>query len=181
MFYFSAVLKDLTVRFQTASVRSRRNMRSDTVMRKDALTLLNKASYLEPRFHRLIHLVRDKQQEVHEKVIRTVIVEEEEDEEGEEGAAMVMETQRQEKTALSAMGFIVNVQTHRVVLWQLELYYSKKCRRTLPTNNNPMSWWKKSRSKYSHPTINTQYFISILAIFSIIHPLSVTSYSLMGL
>ncbi|KAJ8266637.1 hypothetical protein GJAV_G00132880 [Gymnothorax javanicus] len=35
---------------------------------RDAFMLLNTASYLDPRFHRLIHLERDQQQEMREKV-----------------------------------------------------------------------------------------------------------------
>lgn len=41
---------------------------------RDAFMLLNTASYLDPRFHRLIHLERDQQQEIREKVKGVFVV-----------------------------------------------------------------------------------------------------------
>lgn len=64
--------------------------------------LLNSASYLDPRFHRLVHLTRDQQQELREKVKKELIAiaEQKEGHGGNEAA----DCQYQDKTALSAMG-----------------------------------------------------------------------------
>ncbi|KAK7157104.1 hypothetical protein R3I94_007001 [Phoxinus phoxinus] len=125
---------------------------------KDAFKLLNTASYLDPRFHRLIHLERDLRQEVREKTkaeISQLPV-------FAERAAMATGITRQEKTALSAMGDLFGDVYRQgadtsggasgldigAVLDQEMLIYESET--PLPTDSNPLSWWKTSRSRYPH-------------------------------
>ncbi|CAK6984745.1 zinc finger BED domain-containing protein 1-like, partial [Scomber scombrus] len=113
---------------------------------KDAFMLLNTASYLDPRFHRLIHLARDQQQEVRDKVHRemSLIAEDEE-----QGAGTATETQHSEKTALSAMGSLFGdvyrqnagpggtLDIGTVLLQEMQMYETET---PLPTDSNPLRW-----------------------------------------
>ncbi|XP_056116949.1 E3 SUMO-protein ligase ZBED1-like [Rhinichthys klamathensis goyatoka] len=132
---------------------------------KDAFKLLNTASYLDPRFHRLIHLERDQRQEVREKI------------KGEisqlpvfaERAAMAIT--RREKTALSAMGDLFGDVYRQgadasdgpldigAVLEQEMLIYESET--PLPSDCNPLSWWMTSQSKYPHLAQLARRYLSI--------------------
>ncbi|KAK0153071.1 Zinc finger BED domain-containing protein 1 [Merluccius polli] len=146
---------------------------------KDAFMLLNTASYLDPHFHRLIHLDRDQQQEVRDKVKSELLVIAEDCggyEEDEEGAAMAKGTQcTQEKTALSAMGDLFGnvyqdaestdalgrptVDIGNVLQQEMHIYESET---PLPTDSDPLSWWKASgSSKYSHIAPLARRYLSI--------------------
>uniref|UniRef100_A0A8C9Z4Z2 BED-type domain-containing protein n=1 Tax=Sander lucioperca TaxID=283035 RepID=A0A8C9Z4Z2_SANLU len=134
---------------------------------KDAFKLLNTSSYLDPRFHRLIHLERDQWQEVWEKI------------KGEisqlpvfaERAAMATGITHQEKTALSAMGDLFGDVYRKggdasggpldvgAVLEQEMLIYESET--PLPTDSNPLSWWKTSQSKYPHLAQLARHYLSI--------------------
>ena len=139
---------------------------------KDALMLLNTASYLDPRFHRLINLERSQQQAVRKKVKEelTVIEEEEGYEEDEEGAAMAMGTWGQEKHQCYGRPFWECFLPRRK---RIGLYFANwRCPTTrnadvksetpLPTDSNPLSWWKTSGSKYSHIAQLARHHLSIL-------------------
>ncbi|CAK6949708.1 zinc finger BED domain-containing protein 1-like [Scomber scombrus] len=139
---------------------------------KDAFMLLNTASYLDPRFHRLIHLARDQQQEVRDKVHREMssIAEDEEHVEDEEGAGTATETQHSEKTALSAMGSLFGdvyrqnagpvgtLDIGAVLLQEMQMYETET---PLPTDSNPLRWWKMSRAKYPHLAQLARRYLSI--------------------
>lgn len=73
---------------------------------KDQFLLLNTASYLDPRFHRLVHLEQESRQAVRDKVQRELAdLREETGAEGQdENATTTAPQQRKEKNALSAMG-----------------------------------------------------------------------------
>ncbi|XP_048124800.1 E3 SUMO-protein ligase ZBED1-like [Alosa alosa] len=94
-----------------AGVKEMKTMSTDLKARygpdKDALLLLNTASYLDPRFHRLVHLEQESRQAVRDKVQRELAeVSEETGEEegpGQDENATTRE-QRKEKNTLSAMG-----------------------------------------------------------------------------
>ncbi|KAK7176491.1 hypothetical protein R3I93_000658 [Phoxinus phoxinus] len=136
---------------------------------KDAFKLLNTASYLDPRFHRLIHLERDQRQEVREKIkaeISQLPV-------FAERAAMGMGITRHEKTALSAMGDLFGDVYRQgadasggasgldigAVLEQEMLIYESET--PLPTDSNPLSWWKTSQSRYPHLAELARRYLSI--------------------
>ena len=73
---------------------------------KGAFLLLNTASYLDPRFDRLVHLEQESRQAVRDKVQRELAdLSEETGVEGqEENATATAPQQRKENNALSAMG-----------------------------------------------------------------------------
>ncbi|CAK6965266.1 hypothetical protein D5F01_LYC10977 [Scomber scombrus] len=126
---------------------------------KDAFMLLITASYLDPRFHRLIHLARYQQQEVRDKVHRekSLIAEDEEHVEDEEGAGTATETQHSEKTALSAMGSLFGdvyrqnagpggtLDIGTVLLQEMQMYETET---PLPTDSNPLRDCSASNEEY---------------------------------
>ncbi|KAK5853453.1 hypothetical protein PBY51_014602 [Eleginops maclovinus] len=75
---------------------------------KHAFLLLNTASYLDPRFHRLVHLEQESRQAVRDKVQRELaeVSEETCEEDGQDENATTSDPreQRKEKNALSAIG-----------------------------------------------------------------------------
>ncbi|KAK0154074.1 hypothetical protein N1851_003846 [Merluccius polli] len=118
---------------------------------------LNTASYLDPRFLRLIHLERDQQQKVREKIKGelTVIAEEEVDKEDEEVAAMATGTAPGEnhnqcygEPFWECADTLGGTSAIGAVLQQEMLTYESET--PLPTGSNPLSWWKMSKSKYPH-------------------------------
>ncbi|KAK5853479.1 hypothetical protein PBY51_014626 [Eleginops maclovinus] len=164
----SAALNDMKTKIST-DLEKRYNPN------KDAFMLLNTSSYLDPRFHRLIHLDRDQQQEVRERVKSELMVIAEDcggyEEDG-EVAAMAKGTQ--EKTALGAMGDLFGnvyqgaestdasgrptVDIGNVLQQEMLIYESET---PLPTDSDPLSWWKASGSKYSHIAQLARRYLSI--------------------
>lgn len=143
---------------------------------KDAFMLLNTASYLDPRFHRLIHLGRDQRQEVRERVKRELMLIAAEKGEGveEEAAMVVTERQHQEKSAIGVMGNLFgdvyregaaadgvadDVRAVEAVLQQEIMMYESET--PLPTDSNPLLWWKMSRSIYPHLAQLARRYLSI--------------------
>ncbi|XP_076581873.1 E3 SUMO-protein ligase ZBED1-like [Chaetodon auriga] len=131
---------------------------------KDAFMLLNSASYLDPRFHRLIHLTGEQQQEVHDKVHREMrlIAEDEEHAENEEGAG--------DGTPLGAMGSLLGnvyrqfagpggtLDSGLVLQQEMRMYDAET---PIPSDSNPLSWWKTSGTKYPHLARLARRYLSI--------------------
>ncbi|XP_049926278.1 E3 SUMO-protein ligase ZBED1-like [Epinephelus moara] len=127
---------------------------------KDAFFLLNTASYLDPRFHRLVHLEQESRQAVQDKVQRELaeLSEETGREEGQEENATATEPQqRKEKNALSAMGDLfgdvycqnsAGVRPNEDVLQREMMAYDSEP--PPPSDSNPLSWWKERSLKYPH-------------------------------
>ncbi|XP_027138680.1 zinc finger BED domain-containing protein 1-like [Larimichthys crocea] len=131
---------------------------------KDAFMLLNSASYLDPRFHRLIHLTGEQQQEVRDKVHREMrlIAEDEEHAENEEGAG--------DGTPLGAMGSLLGnvyrqfagpggtLDSGLVLQQEMRMYDAET---PIPSDSNPLSWWKTSGTKYPHLARLARRYLSI--------------------
>nr|XP_033488191.1 zinc finger BED domain-containing protein 1-like [Epinephelus lanceolatus] len=127
---------------------------------KDAFFLLNTASYLDPRFHRLVHLEQESRQAVRDKVQRELaeLSEETGGEEGQEENATATEPQQcKEKNALSAMGDLfgdvycqnsAGVRPNEDVLQREMMAYDSEP--PPPSDSNPLSWWKERSLKYPH-------------------------------
>lgn len=135
---------------------------------KDAFRLLNSATYLDPRFHRLVHLTRDQQQELREKVKKELIAiaEQKEGHGGNEAA----DCQYQDKTALSAMGDLfgdiysqsTNTTCDRAlrdVIQQETLMYERETH--LPTYSDPLAWWKTAQVRFPHKALLARRYLSI--------------------
>ncbi|XP_041954210.1 E3 SUMO-protein ligase ZBED1-like [Alosa sapidissima] len=127
---------------------------------KDAFLLLNTASYLDPRFHRLVHLEQESRQAVRDKVQRELAKVSEETG-GEEGPGQDENArtreQRKEKNALSAMGDLfgdvycqnlAGVRPNEDVLQREMMAYDSEL--PPPSDSNPLSWWKERGPKYPH-------------------------------
>lgn len=122
---------------------------------KQAFMLLNTASYLDPRFHRLNHLPEEQKKQVRAKILSelTTITEESKS----ERADVVKQPDARKKTALSAMGNLfdgVYSQTQtsaeesiKTLEHEMDMYEREA---TLPADENPLSWWQKSCGMYPH-------------------------------
>ncbi|XP_073730758.1 E3 SUMO-protein ligase ZBED1-like [Misgurnus anguillicaudatus] len=122
---------------------------------KQAFMLLNTASYLDPRFHRLNHLPEEQKKQVRAKILSelTTIMEEAKN----ERTDAVKQPDARKKTALSAMGNLfddVYSQTQssseesiKALEHEMDMYDREA---TLPADENPLSWWQKSCGMYPH-------------------------------
>lgn len=116
--------------------------------------LLNKAAYLDPRFHSLIHLSEEQKEQVHANIKEEMALK---FEGGTEEQSPSSETHRR-KTALTAMGDLFGeaymgerseTRDQEQILHQEMWSYKRET--TSPADSNPLQWWKTLGSaKYPH-------------------------------
>ncbi|KAJ8362710.1 hypothetical protein SKAU_G00115410 [Synaphobranchus kaupii] len=126
---------------------------------KRAFLLLNTASYLDPRFSRLIHLTEDQKNKVREKIVDELTTEEGESEiESTSENRPSHEPRTGRRTALDALGDLfgdsycsstgMTTQTTLIVQQEMAMYEREA---PLPADSNPLQWWKTSGSvRYHH-------------------------------
>ncbi|XP_063068811.1 E3 SUMO-protein ligase ZBED1-like [Engraulis encrasicolus] len=140
-----------------AAVRDMKTLMSSDLQQRydtdeDAFLILNTASFLDPRFHRLVHLDPESRDAVHQKV-RRELSEVEEDTEGEREERE--QPQQRQANALSAMGDLfgdvfrqqsAGVRLNEdLVEAEMVAYRSEP---PPPSDSNPLSWWKDRGQKY---------------------------------
>ena len=156
-----------------AAIREMKTKISDDLAKrygqdKDAYMLLNSASCLDPRFHLLVHLTRDQQLELREKVKKELIAIAEQ-KEG-DGGNEAVDCQHQDTTALSAMGDlfgdIYSQRTntncdralHDVIQQEMTMYERET---PLPTHGDPLAWWKTAQVRFPHIALLARRYLSI--------------------
>ncbi|KAI7801081.1 putative zinc finger BED domain-containing protein 1-like, partial [Triplophysa rosa] len=129
------------------------DLQSRYLNEKQAFMLLNTASYLDPRFHRLNHLPEEQKTQVWAKILSelTTIMEESKSE------CADVQPDARKKTALSAMGNLfdgVYSQTQssaeegiKALEHEMDMFEREA---TLPADENPLNWWQKSCGMYPH-------------------------------
>ncbi|MGH0166028.1 UNVERIFIED_CONTAM: hypothetical protein FKN15_061466, partial [Acipenser sinensis] len=133
------------------------SLRYDKEERQSTFMLLNKTSFFDPRFHRLIHLSEQEKRQVQEEIRSEVIQRfvNETDLVNEHGSSENKEASR--KTALTAMGDLFGdtytcgqeeTKNCEIQLMQEMACYVKET--PLSADSNPLEWWKKSGLKYPH-------------------------------
>lgn len=143
---------------------------------KGAFMLLNKASYLDPRFHRLVHLKEEQQR----RQVQVAILEEMKKQvvnvalaggTGSEAAAGQPRDQQPAenlKNALSAMGCLFGDtyctdspdQDINLLLQKEMLMYEQES--PIPAQQNPLMWWKTLGSgRYPHIAQMAKKYLSI--------------------
>ncbi|MGH0152063.1 UNVERIFIED_CONTAM: hypothetical protein FKN15_034960 [Acipenser sinensis] len=133
------------------------SLRYDKEEQQSTFMLLNKTSFFDPRFHRLIHLSEQEKHQVQEEIQTEVIQRfvNETDLVNEHGSSENKEASR--KTALTAMGDLFGdtytcgqeeTKNCEIQLMQEMACYVKET--PLSADSNPLEWWKKSGLKYPH-------------------------------
>lgn len=136
---------------------------------KGAFMLLNKASYLDPRFHRLVHLKEEQRRQVQVAILEEMKQANVAGGTGSEAAAgQPRDQQLAEKTALSAMGCLFGDtyctdspdQDISLLLQKEMLMYEQES--PIPAQQNPLMWWKTLGSgRYPHVAQMAKKYLSI--------------------
>ncbi|XP_065133764.1 E3 SUMO-protein ligase ZBED1-like [Paramisgurnus dabryanus] len=131
-----------------------------------AFMLLNKASYLDPRFHRLIHITEEKRQQVRANIREELSLQSDNDEPVE--AEPCSSGSSTGKTALTAMGDLFGDVYSRGYerpndvesdLLQEMMRYEKEP--PLPADSDPLLWWKIGSTKYPHLAQLAMKYLSV--------------------
>ncbi|ROL44116.1 Zinc finger BED domain-containing protein 1 [Anabarilius grahami] len=136
---------------------------------KGAFMLLNKASYPDPRFHRLVHLKEEQRWQVQVAILEEMKQANVAGGTGSEAAAgQPRDQQPAEKTALSAMGCLFGDtyctdspdQDISLLLQKEMLMYEQES--PIPAQQNPLMWWKTLGSgRYPHVAQMAKKYLSI--------------------
>ncbi|XP_054458167.1 E3 SUMO-protein ligase ZBED1-like [Anoplopoma fimbria] len=129
-----------------------------------ARRLLNKASYLDPRFHQLRHLEEDQKRQVHLAVLEEMKA----NVGGGRDEAPERPREQQPKSALTAMESLFggvcdtrpNQEQDISLLLQKEMsMYEQES--PIPPQENPLMWWKTSGGRYPHIAQMAKKYLSI--------------------
>ena len=129
-----------------------------------ARRLLNKASYLDPRFHQLRHLEEDQKRQVHLAVLEEMKA----NVGGGRDEAPERPREQQTKSALTAMESLFggvcdtrpNQEQDISLLLQKEMsMYEQES--PIPPQENPLRWWKTSGGRYPHIAQMAKKYLSM--------------------
>ncbi|KAM4584791.1 E3 SUMO-protein ligase ZBED1-like [Odontesthes bonariensis] len=125
--------------------------------------LLNKASYLDPRFHQLHHLEEDQKRQVHLAVLEEM----KEANVGGGDEAAERPREQQPKSALSAMESLFggmcdtrpqNQDISLLLQKEMAMYVQES---PIPPQDNPLVWWKTSGGRYPHIAQMAKKYLSV--------------------